>query len=369
MPVQLPEGLSASSLITAKGAELKFWVVKTNEAADKKVLNVSGTVETLRGNLASYYGLDLTINPRTAAVTAPTVNEDIRDRQWADLAAMGVEWREKVRAGLPFRLLSPDQHADSDHPHPILSTTSESTSSQKHRTPTRSSLPQGTNSAVSHTTTLVQRDPGSNHLPTSAVTLPSAAGPSTALPSSTSTVPPRVSHPEAAVLDDLSTVVAGLERCQGLQAIIQQIESGAVQAIRDRYGPSKPGHRGTADPSWPRYSNLVSKRERLYRILIQDFGGNKERFFNFFSVPPPVAKKRKRADDEPTTVEDHYRSFRKIVEAVPWCEADLATERRNNQYLGADGNFSEDLWKGRWKTSNGWEVWREIGRERYVKEK
>lgn len=200
----------------------------------------------------------------------------------------------------------------------------------------------------------------------------SAPAPTPSIPISSTNNPSSASSAlklEAAALDDLSTAIAGLERCEGLRAIIQQIESGAVQVIRDRYGPSKPGQRGTADANWSKYSNLVSKRERLHRILIQDFAGDKERFFHFFSVPPPVTKKRKRAANEPTTFDEHFRSFRKIVEAVPWCEADLTTERQKDEYLGADGSFSEALWSGRWTTMNGWEVWREIGRERYVKEK
>lgn len=105
MAPQLLEGLTASSLISAKGAELRFWIIKTNELAEKKVLNISGNVDVLRGNLATHYNLDLTVNPRVDPITAPTVNEDIRDRQWADLAALGVEWREKIRIGIPFKLL------------------------------------------------------------------------------------------------------------------------------------------------------------------------------------------------------------------------------------------------------------------------
>jgi len=91
---------------------------------------------------------------------------------------------------------------------------------------------------------------------------------------------------EVAILGDLSTAIAGLERCEGLRDVIRQIESGEVQTIRDRYGPSEVGRRGTAHASWPKYSNLVSKRERLGRVLEQDFGGDKEKFFTFFSVPP-----------------------------------------------------------------------------------
>ena len=46
-----PEGLTASALINAKGAQLKFWIVQTDERAEKKALNVPGTVDQLRANL------------------------------------------------------------------------------------------------------------------------------------------------------------------------------------------------------------------------------------------------------------------------------------------------------------------------------
>ncbi|KAK7014546.1 hypothetical protein R3P38DRAFT_3277099, partial [Favolaschia claudopus] len=100
-----PDGLNASSLIAAKGAELKFWIIKTNESAEKKVLNVSGTVETLRSSLAAYYGFDLTVNPRVETINVPTVDESIRDRQWADLVSLGIEWKDSIKAGKQFKLV------------------------------------------------------------------------------------------------------------------------------------------------------------------------------------------------------------------------------------------------------------------------
>ncbi|KAK6984637.1 hypothetical protein R3P38DRAFT_3452239, partial [Favolaschia claudopus] len=122
-------------------------------------------------------------------------------------------------------------------------------------------------------------------------------------------------------------------RCDGLQDLIQQVESGKVASIRARYGPSD-GRRGTADPSWPKYKNIVSKRERLYRILSDGFAGYKQRFLALFTVPQ-IPKKRKRAKDELDSPEDHFRSFRKIVEAAPWCESDLQIERRKEKYVGS----------------------------------
>jgi hypothetical protein len=116
---------------------------------------------------------------------------------------------------------------------------------------------------------------------------------------------------------------------------------------------------------WPKYKNLVSKRERLYKVLERDFEGNKERFFAFFSLP----KKRKRGDEDPTLSEDRFQSYRKIVEAKPWCEADLEAERQKEQYRNPNGEFAEGMWTAQWGAKNSWEVWREMKRERYVKEK
>jgi hypothetical protein len=33
-----PQGLTASTLISAKGTQLKFWIVQTNEKAEKRFL-------------------------------------------------------------------------------------------------------------------------------------------------------------------------------------------------------------------------------------------------------------------------------------------------------------------------------------------
>ncbi|KAJ7240213.1 hypothetical protein C8J57DRAFT_1245431 [Mycena rebaudengoi] len=248
-------------------------------------MNISRTVDLLRTNLASYYGLDLTLIPHTNAVTAPTINQDIRNRQWDDLAALGVEWRETVKAGRVFKL--------------ILNT-----------------------------------------------------NPAPSIPSAPRSTPTATVHNQAAVLEDLSSLILGLERCDGLREIVQQIESGAVKKIRDRYGPAAPGHRGTADPMWPKYSNLVSKRERLGLL------------------PPNRRKKHKSTEESSTsTAAEHFRAFRRIVEAHPWCEADLAAECRKAECLQADGEVSQAIWDVKWGQQNIWEVWRVLGGERYTKAK
>ncbi|KAJ7934723.1 hypothetical protein B0H13DRAFT_1855017 [Mycena leptocephala] len=289
----LPEGFTVATLIAAKGAQLKFWAIQTNEASGKKVLNVSGTVEVLRTNLARYYDLDLTVNPRVDTATAPTVDESIRDRQWADLVALGVEWKEKIKACGTFKLLSSISESRSAA-EAILATSQTDGVDQvitETQRATRASVgEQGASSTFSVATanhsapadgteaTCITNGIGNRSAPSVVSSHHAAPSPhcmvrlshSVAATSSHITAPSSHhssnapgSHPsttsqhEAAILEDLSTAIAGLERCEGLLEIIEQIDSGAVKAIRDRYGPSEYGRHGTADPSWPKYSNLV----------------------------------------------------------------------------------------------------------------
>ncbi|KAK7012493.1 hypothetical protein R3P38DRAFT_2550330 [Favolaschia claudopus] len=334
-----PEGLTVPTLISAKGAQLRFWIIQANEASEKKVLKLSGTVDQQRTKLAEYYGFDLSVIPRPDAATVPTLDESIRDRQWADFVKLGVEWKGTVAAGGVFKLLTTSGEqlvfCDSSLLTPKAAEDVSVLLASEAPTPT----------------TTETREPTST---SQLIPLPSP-------------VPNHSAASSAALLDDLSKEIEGLARCEGLRDIIQQVESGEVSRIRARYGPSE-GRRGTADPSWPKYKNIVSKRERLYRILSEDFAGDKQRFFAFFTVPQ-IPKKRKRAKEEADSPEDHFRSFRKIVEAAPWCEADLAVERGKEQYHGSNGEFSDMQWAAKWGTRNSWEIWREVGNERYEKSK
>ncbi|KAK7005548.1 hypothetical protein R3P38DRAFT_3283218 [Favolaschia claudopus] len=352
-----PDGLNASSLIAAKGAEL------------------NGTVETLRSSLAAYYGFDLTVNPRVETINVPTVDESIRDRQWADLVSLGIEWKDSIKAGKQFKLvpevpeaLVPKTSIQSILPGIELPGIELGAANQEsiaripsspqwhqpecHRQSNSSHLASSPAPAAMNSVAQVMHSHIPSHLPVPSPTLS---------PSTSAAAGLR----EVGILDDISTVIAGLERCEGLRQVIEQIESGDVQAIRDRYGPSEPGRRGTADPSWPKYSNLVSKRERIHRVLMQDFAGNKKRFFNYFTVPPPATKKRKRGADASDLPTEYFRSFRLIVEAIPWREADIVAERQKAEYLDNEGVFSDVKWGQVWDGKNSWEIWREIGKERY----
>lgn len=154
-----------------------------------------------------------------------------------------------------------------------------------------------------------------------------------------------------------------MTRAEGLRDVIEQVDTGAVRAIRDRYGPTL-GHRG-GHPECRQFANLITKRERIYKVLRDDFKMDKPRFYSFFTVSvSELPRKRKHEGAEPL---EPLRAFRKIVEAIPWCDADLSDERQKVDCRAMSGGFSDAKWIEKWREMNPWEIWRELGLERYKK--
>ena len=57
--------------------------------------------------------------------------------------------------------------------------------------------------------------------------------------------------------------------------------------------------------------------------------------------------------------------MRKIVESISRMEADVQKERVLLKYHGNDGAFSPLLWATAWQGQNDWEVWCQLGLEKY----
>lgn len=88
--------------------------------------------------------------------------------------------------------------------------------------------------------------------------------------------------PEAAALHSCTLDIESLARADGLHEVIMQLRSGEVQRIRDKYGPTDTMK---AKPQWEHIKNTMSKRERLHKILRDDFGDDEAKFLKFFQVP------------------------------------------------------------------------------------
>jgi hypothetical protein len=98
-----------------------------------------------------------------------------------------------------------------------------------------------------------------------------------------SSVQPAIAPGVSDLLDNCGADILALNRADNLRAVIAQVESGEVRRIRERYGP-KHGRRGGADKLWPSVNVAITRRERLYKQLEEEFNGDKEKFFHFFSV-------------------------------------------------------------------------------------
>ncbi|KAJ7826162.1 hypothetical protein B0H14DRAFT_3144970 [Mycena olivaceomarginata] len=306
MAPAVPQGLT---LISAKGTQLKFWIVQTNEKAEKKVLNVTGT------------GFNLTVNPREDVMTAPTVDESIRDCQWADLEALGIEWKATVDTGGIFKLLGPPNTHRADDQQPIqqpIQLDSHPTVSMHNRDlEIPSSDPSATRTigvfepfhqfwAIRH------RQRVAYHF-----CCQQSAPPHSHPRTESSVVATHQSNPGAAV--PAPHEAALLQTFQKSLKVLRNIESGAVKAIRIRYGPDE--RRGTAIRCGQ--NTKISSRNES----------------GFTRYSNGILKKRKRDDEDPTLSEDRFQSYRKIVEAKPWCEADLEAERQKEQYHHPTGNL------------------------------
>lgn len=66
-----------------------------------------------------------------------------------------------------------------------------------------------------------------------------------------------------------------------------------------------------------------------------------------------------------TKGEESLRGMRKIVESISQMEADVQKERVLSKYHRSDGAFSPLLWVAAWRGQNDWEVWRQLGSEKY----
>lgn len=161
---------------------------------------------------------------------------------------------------------------------------------------------------------------------------------------------------QASILDVCERQIDALTRAEGLRDVIDQVKSGRVQAIRDKYGPQK-GR--TSNPMWGKIKGAVTRRERLYEVLFRDeFGEDESRFFTFFT------RERKSAQQE-----DSLQAFRPVVQAIPHMQADIKAEKTKPCYFDSSGYFSDVIWQDVWEGQNNMEIWRAIGKENYSSRK
>ena len=171
---------------------------------------------------------------------------------------------------------------------------------------------------------------------------------------------PQVPRGDAAILTSGELEIQALERATNLQEVIDQLEHGEVQQIRDKYGPQQ----GRAAHSmWPKIKVTINRRERLYHQLMDpnEFDGDKDQFFKFFVTTCNARNRKRKANDDQLEMVPYHL----FVEAVPHRDKDIREERKSAAYHDESGSFSSQLWHEKWGNANSWEVWRMLGKEYY----
>ncbi|KII89593.1 hypothetical protein PLICRDRAFT_107715 [Plicaturopsis crispa FD-325 SS-3] len=381
----LPPDITVSTLSKATGQQLHHWESRANQEAGTKVLKHTGKVADRRQRLAGYYALDLSETPRTQTEVGPVpLDLDIRRRQWDHLRTVGADWGKALERGETY--LFSDCSPGMSCPRIYQSMNAKTSTGLSFRTgvlpsetavPSQSALDLTTASYDTIDATLAaarQGDPlpidsNDNLIPA----VLSMHGPSVAATPSTSRLPPIVtSNPvsssasglaQAELLKACEIDMEVLNRASCLQDVLEQVDRGDVARIREKYGPKTENRNATS--MWPRIKQTVTRRERIAHELQEHFHGDKEKFLAFFTLSSDdsssVGRKRKGKGKEGAVTTQPYQL---VVEAIPKRKKDLASEREQQMYW-ASGEFSSDLWRARWGNMNDWEVWRELGLERY----
>ncbi|KAF7973324.1 hypothetical protein HWV62_15575 [Athelia sp. TMB] len=381
-----PNDLTVAALISAKGAQLKLWVHEANKAlkaARQARINKKLPVEVLRARLAAFYGLDLSVVP-AAPVTGPApIGEAIRRAQWDHLRSMGAKWKAVVESGGTFNLLAASDSAgaslapsaptithdqqqsiDSMFANLMVAPPVASSNSEDAHQPSGETLEALLGAARAGDEAALERLSGLRSKPAEPRKEPigqphiAAAGPSTSHPPPPPTSLPANAAPsttltDTELLDTCSMDIDALNKVHGLVEVIAQVKSGAVQRMRDKYGPQK-GRKTLSQ--WARIKVTVNRRERVFEILQDYFDNDEARFLAFFQLPP--------APGNPTS----YLPYRKVAGAIPHMKKDVEAEKKDVQYQDPEsGEFSDALWQERWPGKNDFEVWRLMGKESYEK--
>ncbi|KAJ7585891.1 hypothetical protein C8J56DRAFT_891752 [Mycena floridula] len=320
----IPEDLTPLTLATAQGKQLAFWAKQINsstgsQSARNNIIKTSRypKVDDLRGAVAAYCGFDLTSTSSTGQPeesTVLTVDQSIINRQWDDLLALGKEWEEDIKAGRVFRLQKDSNNAglrlgftrtseldatlarfsqihptgiqpSSIKPDDLALITQDTlsmwiTHAELHNLLALSAL-HGIYQALNPVTGTISDIACASNLPQSVANNP--------LPSVNPG--PETQNAMLSACDEDILALDFLNKETGLRQAISQVENGLVNQVRGRYGP-KDGKRGTADAAvWDKLKVAITRRERVYKVLQNDFLGNKEAFFMFFTAPTSSRKR------------------------------------------------------------------------------
>ncbi|KAF8585721.1 hypothetical protein K439DRAFT_1615724 [Ramaria rubella] len=312
-----PLKVTAALLNSAKGVELNHYIEEINKVAGKRLLTKQGNIDEWWKQIATHFGIDLGVTVPTESVTGPVnIDEKVGQEQWVWIRKLAQEWADTEATGQTFKLwpnsntlLMPDDKAKLATLLPDIS--------------------------LAHFNSM---DCDCDHL--QALIGSAEDGDLASLKELDS-----ASHTSQFLIPAAKILV--LSRMEGLLEVLEQVQSGLVHWLHEKYGPS--ADRATSS-IWKKIGQQISRRERLMHDFQDEFGGDKDIFLAFFSYEGKVRKK----------TEMKTWSMRLLVEDIPLCNKCLNAEMLLEKYRDEEGIFSDDLWQGKWGNKNKWEIWYEL---------
>lgn len=143
--------------------------------------------------------------------------------------------------------------------------------------------------------------------------------------------------------------IDALNRASGIKEALDQMEM--VERIRLAHD------NGTLkNVEWSSIKNVITRRERVAKVLKEDFRGDQDAFTAYLQVEASTARttKRKKPGD------DGLLSFNVFVnEMLKACDYIIQAEKMKGMYL-AYGNFSNYLWQQKWGDQNRFYIFRTL---------
>ncbi|KAF8577810.1 hypothetical protein K439DRAFT_1621819 [Ramaria rubella] len=287
-----PLEVTAALLNSAKGVKLNHYIEEINKVAGKRLLTEQGDIDERRKPIATHFGIDLGVTVPTESVTGPVnIDEKVGQEQWVWIRKMAQEWADTEATGQTFKLwpnsntlLMPDDKAKLATLLPDIS--------------------------LAHFNSM---DCDCDHLQ---ALIGSAEDGDLA------------SLKELDFLDACSQDIEVLSRTEGLLEVLEQVQSGLVHQLHEKYGPS--ADRATSS-IWKKIGQQISRRECLMRDFQDEFGGDKDIFLAFFSYEGKVRKK----------TEMKTQSMRLLVEDIPLRNKCLNAEMLLEKYRDEEGEVGK----------------------------
>ena len=122
-----------------------------------------------------------------------------------------------------------------------------------------------------------------------------------------------------------------------------QVEDGTVARFRTLYGPREKAPRKEDQEKtpdhWENIKSTVTRRERLYKALTEEFAGDSDYFYAFFAGIVP--------------------SSDVVKKVMPRCKKWVEKEKSKPQYF-VDGVFCNEKWTERWGDQNDYKVYKAV---------